>query len=235
VISADVRMHDFRSPSFATLCALLVARNTAPTHEVHLLHDAGRVIAVVDTVEGPLPGPFADVVDPVASARTLREARGAARSIVAEAGALRAALAAVERGVTASWTQPSLLVALQQAFRDCAGVVADPPLPSLAGWRLLQERLAGAGDGAVVLAARDGDAWSIAIAGRLVGGVIVEATDLAPDAIASLPELDALAVALGERVAAALVTSVEDLRRIFSSPDVATEIAAALTGPVELR
>lgn len=234
MISASVRMHDFDSPSFTNLCALAARRDTARKHEVHLLHDAGRVLAVVDTIDGPVTPPFTTVSDAAGAARELRAARAADRAVVADAAALRATVAQAEATVTQAMTQPALILRMQQAFRDCAGVVADPPLPSLDGWRALEQRLRDAGDGVFVLAAGTAPDWPIALCGRLVAGDIVEVTDLSAPAVAVLPALYGIPALLGERLAVALVTSYDDLEATLGAADVGRAILERLSGPVEL-
>src|SRR4051812_1798433 len=194
-------MHGFDSPSFATLCALAARRDTASRHEVHLLHDAGKVIAVVDTVDGPRTVPGEPMTDAGATARQLRREHGADRAIVADAAVVRSALAAAEQAVSPGLPQPALMLLMQQAFRDCAGVVADPPLASLDSWRGLERRLRDAGDGMFVLAAGQAPRWPVALCGRLEAGLVTEVTDLPAEAVAALPALAVLPGLLADRVA----------------------------------
>jgi hypothetical protein len=235
VISPQLRTHGLDSPSFATLCALVAGRDTAPRHEVHLLHDAGRVLSVVDSVAGRVAAPADVVTDAVRTAQALREQHGADRAIVADAVALREMYAAVEATVTPRTNQPALLLAHQQAFRDCAGVVADPPLPPVTSWRALEQRLRDAGDGTFLIAAGTAPSWQIALWGCIRDGVITDVTDLPPAAVDLLPALYAVPALLGERIAVALVTSYDGLRAILGAADVARAILDNLSGPVEVR
>ena len=234
MISPTVRMHGFDSPSFANLCALAARRDTTSRHEVHLLHDAGQVLAVVDSVEGRLSPSFTTVADPADAARMLRAERQADRAIVADIAALRTTVARAEATVSGGLSQPGLMLLMQQAFRDCAGVVTEPPLPSLDGWRALEARLRAAGDGAFVLAAGTAPDWPIALRGRLESGDIVGVTDLPAAAVAVLPALYGMPALLGERLALALVTSYDDLSAAFGAADVGSAILDLLSESVEL-
>ena len=234
MISPTVRMHGFDSPSFATLCTLAARRDTTSRHEVHLLHEAGHVLAVVDSVEGHIAAPFTALTDAADAARALRAERQADRAIVADVASLRTTVAKSEATVTGKLTQPGLMLLMQQTFRDCSGVVADPPLPSLDGWRALEQRLRDAGDGAFVLAAGTAPHWPIALRGRLEAGAIVEVTDLPAPAVAVLPALYGLPALLGERLAVSLLTSYDDLAATFDAADVGRAILDRLGEPVEL-
>jgi ribosomal protein L30/L7E len=234
MISGQVAMHGFDSPSFAALCALAATRDVAPRHEIHLLCDGGEVLTAVDTSTGRLPGPWERVIDPLATAQALRCERGVDRVIVADQSAVAGMMRSVEAEVTKDVTQPGLFIQLQQAFRRTPGIVADPPMPSLDSWRALSDRLASAGDGMWVLAAREGDNWPIALCGRLRGGVIVEVTDLPPAARDRLPKLDSAAPELAEPIVLALVTELDVLRQALHADDVAAGLLACLSTPTEL-
>jgi hypothetical protein len=231
MIAATVRMHGFDSPSWARLCAIASHRDRGRERELHVLHDSGRVLAAVDTAEGPVRRDWANVVGPADTARRLREEYGVDRVVVADALAVRAMLAGIEEQVTPAWSQPDVLVAMQQGFRDCAGVVCDPPMPRLDAWRELAAQLSKAGDGAFVLAASTVDGWPIALTGLLAGGLVVEVTDLPADAVAFLPDLDAVAVALGAVIVAAVVVPLADLEAALTSRDVAAALLGHLVTP----
>ena len=233
MIAAHVRMHDFASPSFARLCAMASRRDTARRREVHLLHDNGRVLSVVDTVSGRLDPPFAEVADAAGAARQLRELRQADRAIVADAAALRAMLDEVEARVTPQTSQPALMLLHQQAFRECPGVVCDPPMGELTSWTELAQLLRNVGDGAFVIAAGSSDEWSIALCGSLRDGLIVEVTDLPPAAVDALPDLARVARVLAQDVVLALVTELATLEEILASTDVARGLLDRLTTPAE--
>jgi hypothetical protein len=234
MISGQVAMHGFDSPSFATLCALAATRDVAARREVHLLCDGAEVVAAVDTSTGRLPGPWPPVTDAAATAKKLRAELGVDRVIIAEQSAVAAMMRSVEAEVSAELTQPELFIRLQQAFRDAPGVVVYPPLPLLASWRALSARLGAAGDGSWILAACDGDQWSIALCGRLRDGVIVEVTDLPQAARDALPALSDVELALGEPIVLALVTDLETLRRALHAEDVAAGLLACLSTRTEL-
>lgn len=212
MIAGGVRMHGFETQSFARLGALAVRRQAERSHELHVLHEAGRVLSVVDTARGRLRGVWEDVTDPIATARRLREEHGVDRVVVADAEALREMLASVEADVTQAWSQPDVFLALQHGFRDCAGVVCDPPSPSLQGWDEIRRSLAVAGDGRFVLAASDVPDWPIALGGIVEGGLIVEVADLSRDEVAMLPELS-------PGVVVAIVVTMEQLAAALSSAD----------------
>ena len=236
MISAQVAMHGFESPSFATLCSIVATRDTAARREIHVLHSAGQVVAAVDTAAGRLAGPWPAVTDPSDLARGLRQRHQVDRVVVADEASVAAMMRDVEDTVTPALPQPDLLLAFQQAFRTSPGIVADPPLEPLSAWAGLRDAMIAAADGALVLAAADdtSDGWPIALLARLRDGVIAEVTDLPPAAVVRLPDLAAVAEAIGERIALALVTDVTRLTQMLHAPDAAAAIVTALTGPTEL-
>lgn len=226
MISPWIRMHGFASPSFPRLAELASGRDMGGDHEVHVLHDAGTVLAAVDTRSGRVP--FEPGEEPLSLARRLRQERVALRVVVADRGPLRDAIAAAESKVRPDTPQPVLMMLMQQAFRDCPGVVCEPPLADLAGWHRLKEHLHAVGHGLVVIAAAEDGTWPIALLGRLEDGLVVELTDLPQEAVDLLPDLEAVGASLGSRVALALVTTHEGLREVLLAPDVAGALLDAL-------
>jgi hypothetical protein len=221
MIAGSVRMGGFDSPSFARLCAIAARRDLNRGRELHVLHDGGRVLSVVDTADGPVRNEWAPIGDAHATAKRLRAEHGVDRVVVADASTLRAAYAAVEATVDPTWSQPGVMLALQQAFRDCPGVVCDPPLGALDAWRAVEQTLIEAGDGGFVIAASDAEDWPIALTGRLRGGLIVEVTDLAPDDVRRLPALPAGTVA-------SIVTRLDVLEDALTSAAVGAALASLL-------
>lgn len=213
MISPLLHTYDLDSPSFATLCALVARRDVAQSREIHVLHDDGEVLSAVDTVDGPIHPPAGPVDDTAALAVRLREEHGADRVIVADARAVREMLAAAEAQVTPTLPQPALMLMLQQAFRDCAGVVADPPLPSLNSWRALERRLRDAGDGLWLLAAQAADgSLPIALRGELRDGLVATVTDADGDDVQA------------HGFVARLVVPLPTLEQIFTAADVPAAI-----------
>jgi len=169
VIAPGIRMEDLDDGGFALLEEHVSRRDLGGGPELHVLHESGRVVSVLHTADGPLPGPHADVT--AADAPRLRAEHGVDRVVLLDADAFDATEDVALVGLDVP--QPTLFATQVERFWSSPAVITDPA-PVLARWPELAEALKRVGDGSVLLVVDD----AIRLHGRLEGGLLTSVTTL---------------------------------------------------------
>ena len=234
MIAPDIRVVDVEPDGFGVVCALASTYDRPTRGELHVLHDAGRVLRVVHTLTGPTSEhrePLGD--DLPARAAQLRERAGVDRVVLVERSgflALAGDLAAVG---PATLDQPTVFRRSNAVFWSSPAVVTDPAPPDTGpSWERLEAHLRSLGaDYWGLLAGYDGDRCAFTLVGRFVSGRLVHLTSLTPllgekrPAAADAASLVTAAERLGP-VPLALVAPLDVLRGISSAADLPAALAA---------
>lgn len=234
MIAPDVRVVDVEPDGFGVLCALSATYDRPTRGELHVLHDAGRVLRVVHTLTGPLQDhrePLGD--DLPARARSLREAAGVDRVVLVDRRGLVAEADGFAAAGPGGVDQPAALRRSNEVFWSSPAVVTDPAPPATApSWERLEQHLRDLGDDyRALLAGYDGDRCSFTLVAHVVEGRIRHLTSLngvlgdeRPPASDVSPLL-AAAETLGP-VPLVLIARNEVLRSIAAAPDLPAALVA---------
>jgi hypothetical protein len=169
VIAPGIRMEDLDEGGFALLEELVSRRDLGGGPELHVLHESGRVVSMLHTVHGPLPGPHQDVAP--ADAPHLRAAHGVDRVVLLDADAFDAV---EDPGLVAlDVPQPTLFATQVERFWSSPAVIADPE-PVRTSWPSLARALEELGAGWVLLVVDD----AIRLQGRLEAGLLTSVSTL---------------------------------------------------------
>lgn len=185
MIDPGVAIHDLDGSGYEALVGVLHARDRDRPPELHILHESGRVLSVVHTVDGPIPGPHPEVTDPDALPADLRRHYGVERVVVADADRLAASVVEAERRGALDRSQVTLFDRMSDAFWTSPGVATDPaPTPSL--WPEVERAFARLPDGPFAIVADD----VLRMMVRMRDGLVVELTR-APDDLSGIPVVEA--------------------------------------------
>jgi hypothetical protein len=180
VIAPGLRVVDVEPDGFGVLCALVPRHDRITRGELHLLHDDGRVVRAVHTVNGPTQEhrePLGD--DLPDAARRLRERAGVDRVVLVDRDRLVTQESAFAAVGPSDIDQPTTLHRSRQLFWASDAVVTDPAPPTEESWEALGEHLRALGDDYWgLLAGYDGDVCAFTLAGRFVGGQLALMTSL---------------------------------------------------------
>jgi hypothetical protein len=211
LIDPGIAIHDLDGSGYEALVGVLQARDRNRPAELHVLHESGRVVSVVHTTEGPVPGPHPDVADAAALAAELRRRHGVERVVVADADRLAASVAEAEQKGALDRSQVTLFDRMSGAFWTSPGVVADPP-PTASLWAQVEQAFGRLPDGPFAVVA--GDVLRMSV--RVRDGLVVELTR-APARLDATPVVETsweeIATGLGEDPAATLLRLVERVAR----------------------
>lgn len=217
MLDPSIAMHDLDGCGFDLLNALAERRQVNSVHELQVLHESGRVLAVVDSRVGSLIGPHPPVVDPAAAVIYWRTRTGAERVLLADADTFRY-LARLEANCAGTdCSQAELFTRLTAAFWTAEGVVADPPVDPT-DWAPLAKALAELGPAVVRLVVMRGDGAAVDVFGRLRAGRLVE--------LAGTPAAGVPCAASEKRLTVRLDWS--EFEELMLSPDFPGKAAALL-------
>jgi hypothetical protein len=161
------------------LMALVTSRSGAAGTQLTVLHDEGRVIGVVHSVDGHVDAHREDVTDPAALAAALLEATGVDRVVVLDRSRLDDVAAAVVDAARRLPSQGDLLLAAHDIWWSHPAVVT-APTPPLSSWAPVRDLLRGLPDGWIHLAIGPDPRLDAHL--RLAGGWIAEITGRDPAA-----------------------------------------------------
>lgn len=233
MIAPGVRIVDVEPDGFGVLNAL-VSRYDRPTAgELHVLHDQGRVLRVVHTMEGPTSEhrePLGD--DLQARAAELRLLTGVDRVVLVDRDGLTALSHPLSACGQPDVDQPTAFRRSHDLFWSSKAVVTDPAPPTSAPWVDLERHLQSLGeDYWGLLSGYDGSRCAFTAMGRFVAGQLVHLTSLQPvlgdvrPAAADAVQLVTAAEQLGP-VPLALVAPLDVLRSVAIAPDLPTALSA---------
>jgi hypothetical protein len=193
-------MTDLDEGGFALLEELVSRRDLGGGPELHVLHESGRVVSVLHTGHGTLPGPHSDVAP--ADAARLREAHDVDRVVLLDADLFDAAEDPAL--VALDVPQPTLFATQVERFWSSPAVVTEPA-PVRTSWVQLAQALRALPDGSVLLVVDD----TIRLRGRLEAGLLTSVTTLRdrPD-----------------DVVLELVLTTAELTALLAAPDVAAAL-----------
>jgi len=125
------------------LMSLVVQRSGADDIQLTVLHDAGRVVGVVHSVEGHVDGHREPVSDPQATAAALLKETGVDRVVVLDRPRLEDLAAAVVDAARWNPSQGDLLLAAHDLYwsHPAVATAPAPPLPTWAPFRDLLRAL----------------------------------------------------------------------------------------------
>lgn len=242
MIAPGLRVVDVEPDGFGVLNSL-VSRYDRPTSgELHVLHDGGRVLRVVHTLEGPTSKhrePLGD--DLPARAAELRQLAAVDRVVLVDRDGLAALSHPLSACGQAEVDQPTAFRRSHDVFWSSDAVVTDPAPPSSASWDDLERHLQSLGDDYWgLLAGYDGARCAFTALGRFVGGQMVHLTSLqavlgdSRPAAEDASQLVAAAEELGP-VPFVLVAPLDVLRGVAIAPDLPTALSACTPQAIYAR
>ena len=235
MIAPGLRVIDVEPDGFGVLNALVSRYDRPRSGELHVLHDDGRVLRVVHTLEGPTSRyrePLGD--DLPAKAAELRRLAAVDRVVLVDRDGLSALSHLLSACGLPEVDQPTAFRRSHDVFWSSAAVVTDPAPPSSASWDELEGHLRSLGeDYWALLSGYDGERCAFTAVGRFVGGQMVHLTSLQPvlgdarPAAGEAAQLVGAAEQLGP-VPLALVAPLDVLRAVAIAPDLPAALSACV-------
>lgn len=242
MIAPGLRVVDVEPDGFGVLNAL-VSRYDRPTAgELHVLHDRGRVLRVVHTLEGPTSEhrePLGE--DLPAKAAELRRQAGVDRVVLVDRDRLSDLSHPLSACGPPEVDQPTAFRRSHDVFWSSDAVVTAPAPPNRASWVELERHLSSVGnDYWGLLAGYDGDRCAFTAVARFVAGQMVHLTSLQPvlgdsrPGAADAAELVTAAERLGP-VPLVLIAPLDLLRTVAVAPDLPAALSACVPQALHTR
>jgi len=145
--------------------------------ELQVLHDSGRVLRVVHSVQGVLDRHREPFDDAPAKAAELLEAEDVHRVVLIDRSGLRGLWERIDSFGSPDHTQPELLWSANEAFwsHPC---VTTAPEPSASPWPALAHRVNSLGDFKALLGVWRGDDLFLSFVATFRGGLMTELTSV---------------------------------------------------------
>lgn len=223
MIDPDIRIVDLDTEGFAHLSEVLSRRAIGQKPEIHVLHDAGKVLNVVHTSSGVIAEHRGDFTDAHMRAEQILKDSDAGRVVMIDKSMILDLPAQQVELAKQSYGQGELLWKSSEAFWTSPGV-ATAPAPPIPSWLKLQERIQSFGDDfwAVVVAS------DICLVGHFEGGYLTLLTSGNPESAIEETEQRG-------PVPLALVCDLELFDAVLSAPDPLQKLGEVLPGATLAR
>lgn len=234
MISPDVRIVDLEPEGFGHVNQVLSRRAAKQGPEIHLLHDAGKVLNVVHTAEGVIADYRGNFTSPQSRAEEIRSMSGVARVILIDQSLISGLPSRLVGIASSVHSQGELLWEGAAAFWSDPGI-ATAPAPPIPPWPKVHDRIKSFGDDFwVLLAAWEGERPAVDLLGHFQDGYLTLITSLGnlpprAEAVTALERAESLGP-----LPLALLCDLESLDRILSAPEPIEELRN-LTGVISAR